>query len=79
MNAQTLATVCFVGFDGEHLKLQVFTLDGVQHEYILSEGVGNTLHASLERAMKAEERAERDQALLIKSQPAGVQLGRFDV
>ena len=59
------------------MHLQVFTLDGVQHTFTLTDL--ETLIQSAQRAKKAAEQYERDSALLIKSQPAGVRLGSFDV
>lgn len=79
MNAQTLATTCFAAFNAEQreIHLQIFTLDGTQHTFTLTDL--DTLILSATRARKAAEEHERNSALLIKSQPVGVRLGSFDV
>lgn len=79
MNASELAHTVFAGYDNTAgvIHLQVFTADGQMHTYVLADT--ETLRASLVRAERAKEQGDQEKALLIKSQPAGVVLGRFDV
>lgn len=79
MNASQLAHTVFAGYDNTtgEIHLQVFTADRQMHTFTLADTA--TLRESLARAEKAKEHGEQEKALLIKSQPAGVVLGRFDV
>lgn len=79
MNAAQLAHTVFAGYDSttDEIHLQVFTANGEMYTFTLADTA--TLRDSLAWAEKARERGEMEHALLVKQQPAGVVLGRFDV
>lgn len=71
------ATAAFAATNGERTSLMVFTLDGQEFEFTLTDP--RMLLESLTRAVKVEESQEIKDALLVKPQPKSVRVGRFEV